>query len=120
MGYDKAKRDALSETFKFYNMFLAEPSNYTFEMMQENGSQNEKENAGAIEASGVSAAQYMTIKSLASAATYEKESPALNWQPTESSFREYGKTMTSMPRSCTRWATRILTRHTPAQERCRM
>ncbi|BFL40775.1 peptidoglycan DD-metalloendopeptidase family protein [Agathobaculum massiliense] len=72
MGYDKAKRDALSETFKFYNMFPAEPSNYTFEMMQENGSQNEKENAGAIEASGVSAAQYMTIKSLASAATYEK------------------------------------------------
>ena len=72
MGYDKANRDALSETFKFYNMFPAEPSNYTFEMMQENGSQNEKENAGAIEASGVSAAQYMTIKSLASAATYEK------------------------------------------------
>lgn len=72
MGYDEAKRDALSETFKFYNMFPAEPSNYTFEMMQENGSQNEKENASAIEASGVSAAQYMTIKSLASAATYEK------------------------------------------------
>ena len=49
---DTIKRSGMrSETFKLYNIPPAEPSNWLpFEMMQENGSQNEKENAGAIEA----------------------------------------------------------------------
>ena len=42
MGYDDAKRSALENTFKFYNMFPAEPANYTFDMMRENGSQRER------------------------------------------------------------------------------
>lgn len=72
MGYDDAKRSALEDTFKFYNMFPAEPSNYTFDMMRENGSQREKDNVDAIEASGLSAAQYMQIKTLTSDATWTK------------------------------------------------
>lgn len=71
-GYDDAKRSALEDTFKFYNMFPAEPSNYTFDMMRENGSQREKDNVDAIEASGLSAAQYMQIKTLTSDATWTK------------------------------------------------
>ncbi len=72
MGYTGEKRDALANTFKFYNMFPAKPKNYTFDMMRENGSQAERENVGAIESSGISAAQYMQIKTLASGATWEK------------------------------------------------
>lgn len=72
MGYDDAKRSALEDTFKFYNMFPAEPANYTFDMMRENGSQREKDNVDAIEASGLSAAQYMQIKTLTSDATWTK------------------------------------------------
>lgn len=72
MGYDDAKRSALENTFKFYNMFPAEPANYTFDMMRENGSQREKDNVDAIEASGLSAAQYMQIKTLTSDATWTK------------------------------------------------
>lgn len=72
MGYDDAKRSALENTFKFYNMFPAEPANYTFDMMRENGSQREKDNVDAIEASGLSAAQYMQIKTLTGDATWTK------------------------------------------------
>ena len=72
MGYDDAKRSALENTFKFYNMFPAEPANYTFDMMRENGSQREKDNVDAIEASGLNAAQYMQIKTLTSDATWTK------------------------------------------------
>lgn len=72
MGYDDAKRSALENTFKFYNMFPAEPANYTFDMMRENGSQREKDNVDAIEASGISAAQYMQIKTLTGDATWTK------------------------------------------------
>lgn len=72
MGYDDAKRSALENTFKFYNMFPAEAENYTFDMMRENGSQREKDNVDAIEASGLSAAQYMQIKTLTGDATWTK------------------------------------------------
>lgn len=72
MGYDDAKRSALENTFKFYNMFPAEPANYTFDMMRENGSQREKDNVSAIEGSGITAAQYMQIKTLTSDATWTK------------------------------------------------
>lgn len=72
MGYDDAKRSALENTFKFYNMFPAEPANYTFDMMRENGSQREKDNVDAIEASGLTAAQYMQIKTLTGDATWTK------------------------------------------------
>lgn len=70
--YDSAKRAALEDTFKFYNMFPAEAQNYTFEMLSKNGSKNEQENVAAIQNSGVTAAQYLTIKTLAGAAEYEK------------------------------------------------
>ena len=72
MGYSDAKRAALEDTFKFYNMFPAEPSNYSFDMMRENGSNAEKENVDAIESLGISAEQYMTIKNLAKGATWTK------------------------------------------------
>lgn len=70
--YDSAKRAALEDTFKFYNMFPAEAQNYTFEMLSKNGSKNEQENVAAIQNSGVTAAQYLTIKTLAGEAEYEK------------------------------------------------
>ena len=72
MGYDDAKREALSETFTYYHMFPADPANYTFDMMRENGSQDEKDNVSAIEGSGITAAQYMQIKTLTGGATWEK------------------------------------------------
>ena len=70
--YDSAKRVALEDTFKFYNMFPAEAQNYTFEMLSKNGSKDEQANVGAIQNSGVTAAQYLTIKTLAGQAEYEK------------------------------------------------
>lgn len=70
--YDSAKRAALEDTFKFYNMFPAEAQNYTFEMLSKNGSKDEQANVGAIQNSGVTAAQYLTIKTLAGEAEYEK------------------------------------------------
>lgn len=70
--YDSAKRAALEDTFKFYNMFPAEPKNYTFEMLSKNGSKDEQANIAAIQNSGVTAAQYLTIKTLAGEAEYEK------------------------------------------------
>lgn len=70
--YDSAKRAALEDTFKFYNMFPAEPQNYTFEMLSKNGSKDEQANIAAIQNSGVTAAQYLTIKTLAGEAQYEK------------------------------------------------
>lgn len=70
--YDSTKRAALEGTFKFYNMFPAEAQNYTFEMLSKNGSKNEQENVAAIQNSGVTAAQYLTIKTLAGQAEYEK------------------------------------------------
>lgn len=70
--YDSAKRAALEDTFKFYNMFPAEPQNYTFEMLSKNGSKDEQANIAAIQNSGVTAAQYLTIKTLAGQAEYEK------------------------------------------------
>ena len=70
--YDSAKRAALEDTFKFYNMFPAEAQKYTFEMLSKNGSKNEQENVAAIQNSGVTAAQYLTIKTLAGEAEYEK------------------------------------------------
>ena len=69
--YDSEKRAALENTFKFYNMFPAEAQNYTFEMISTNGSEDEKTNAVAIQNSGVTAAQYLTIKTLAKQAEYE-------------------------------------------------
>lgn len=70
--YDSAKRAALEDTFKFYNMVPAEAQNYTFEMLSKNGSKDEQANVGAIQNSGVTAAQYLTIKTLAGEAEYEK------------------------------------------------
>ena len=70
MGYDDAKRSALEDTFKYYKMFPADPTSYTFDMMRENGSQAERNNVDAIEASGVSAAQYMAIKTLTKSAKW--------------------------------------------------
>lgn len=70
MGYDDAKRSALEDTFKYYKMFPADPTSYTFDMMRENGSQAERNNVDAIEASGVSAAQYMAIKTLTKGAKW--------------------------------------------------
>ena len=70
IGYDDAKRSALEDTFKYYKMFPADPTSYTFDMMRENGSQAERNNVDAIEASGVSAAQYMAIKALTKSAKW--------------------------------------------------
>src|SRR5699024_8456540 len=60
----------LEDTFKYYKMFPADPTSYTFDMMRENGSQAERNNVDAIEASGVSAAQYMAIKALTKSAKW--------------------------------------------------
>lgn len=71
-GYTGAKREALENTFKFYSMVKADPANYTFDMIRENGGTKEKAAIGEVESAGISAAQYAQIKSAASGVTYEK------------------------------------------------
>lgn len=71
-GYTGEKRQALEDTFKFYSMVKADPANYTFDMIRENGGTKEKEAIGEVENAGISAAQYAQIKSAASGVTYEK------------------------------------------------
>ncbi|WP_462385274.1 MuF-C-terminal domain-containing protein [Intestinibacillus massiliensis] len=72
MGYDKKKRAALQNTFKFFNMFPAEPENYTYDMLLENGGKKEKQYVSELEKAGITAPQYLEIKKAASAAEYEK------------------------------------------------
>lgn len=71
-GYTGEKRHALEDTFKFYSMVKADPANYTFDMIRENGGTKEKAAIGEVESAGISAAQYAQIKSAASGVTYEK------------------------------------------------
>lgn len=71
-GYTGEKRQALENTFKFYSMVKADPANYTFDMIRENGGAKEKAAIGEVESAGISAAQYAQIKSAASGVTYEK------------------------------------------------
>ena len=71
-GYTGEKRQALEDTFKFYSMVKADPANYTFDMIRENGGTKEKSAIGEVESAGISAAQYAQIKSAASGVTYEK------------------------------------------------
>ena len=71
-GYTGAKREVLENTFKFYSMVKADPANYTFDMIRENGGTKEKAAIGEVESAGISAAQYAQIKSAASGVTYEK------------------------------------------------
>ena len=53
-------------------MVKADPANYTFDMIRENGGTKEKAAIGEVESAGISAAQYAQIKSAASGVTYEK------------------------------------------------
>lgn len=71
-GYTGEKRQAFEDTFKFYSMVKADPANYTFDMIRENGGTKEKQAIGEVENAGISAAQYAQIKSAASGVTYEK------------------------------------------------
>lgn len=71
-GYTGEKRQAFEDTFKFYSMHKADPANYTFDMIRENGGTKEKAAIGEVESAGISAAQYAQIKSAASGVTYEK------------------------------------------------
>lgn len=71
-GYTGAKREALENTFKFYSMAKADPANYTFDMIRENGGTKEKAAIGEVENAGISAPQYAKIKTAASGVTYEK------------------------------------------------
>lgn len=71
-GYSAEKRQALEDTFKFYSMVKADPANYTFDMIRENGSAKEKETIGAVESAGLTAPQYAQIKNATSGVTYEK------------------------------------------------
>lgn len=71
-GYTGAKREALENTFKFYSMVKADPANYTFDMIRENGGTKEKAAIDEVENAGISAPQYAKIKTAASGVTYEK------------------------------------------------
>jgi murein DD-endopeptidase MepM/ murein hydrolase activator NlpD len=71
-GYTGAKREALENTFNFYSMVKADPANYTFDMIRENGGTKEKAAIGEVESAGISAPQYAKIKTAASGVTYEK------------------------------------------------
>lgn len=71
-GYTGEKRQALEDTFKFCSTVKADPANYTFDMIRENGGTKEKAAIGEVESAGISAAQYAQIKSAASGVTYEK------------------------------------------------
>lgn len=66
-GYSAEKRAALEDSFGFYSMNRAKPEKYTFDMIRTDGSATEKDTIGAVESSGISATQYMQIKTLANA-----------------------------------------------------
>lgn len=66
-GYSAEKRAALEDSFGFYSMNRAKPEKYTFDMIRTAGSATEKDTIGAVENSGISATQYMQIKTLANA-----------------------------------------------------
>lgn len=66
-GYSAEKRAALEDSFGFYSMNRAKPEKYTFDMIRTAGSATEKDTIGAVESSGISATQYMQIKTLANA-----------------------------------------------------
>nr|DAO42067.1 MAG TPA: peptidase [Caudoviricetes sp.] len=71
-GYSAEKRQALENTFKFYSMVKADPANYTYDMIRENGGAKEKEAIGEVESAGLTAPQYAQIKNATSSVTYEK------------------------------------------------
>lgn len=71
-GYTGEKRQALEDTFKFYSMVKADPANYTYDMIRENGGAKEKEAIGEVESAGLTAPQYAQIKNATSGVTYEK------------------------------------------------
>lgn len=71
-GYTGEKRQALEDTFKFYSMVKADPANYTYDMIRENGGAKEKEAIGEVENAGLTAPQYAQIKNATSGVTYEK------------------------------------------------
>lgn len=71
-GYSAEKRQALENTFKFYSMVKADPTNYTYDMIRENGGAKEKEAIGEVESAGLTAPQYAQIKNATSGVTYEK------------------------------------------------
>lgn len=71
-GYSAEKRQALEDTFKFYSMVKADPANYTYDMIRENGGEKEKEAIGEVESAGLTAPQYAQIKNATSGVTYEK------------------------------------------------
>lgn len=71
-GYSAEKRQALEDTFKFYSMVKADPANYTYDMIRENGGAKEKEAIGEVESAGLTAPQYAQIKNTTSGVTYEK------------------------------------------------
>lgn len=71
-GYSAEKRQALENTFKFYSMVKADPANYTYDMIRENGGAKEKEAIGEVESAGLTAPQYAQIKNATSGVTYEK------------------------------------------------
>lgn len=71
-GYSAEKRQALEDTFKFYSMVKADPANYTYDMIRENGGAKEKEAIGEVESAGLTAPQYAQIKNATSGVTYEK------------------------------------------------
>lgn len=71
-GYTGEKRQALEDTFKFYSMVKADPTNYTYDMIRENGGAKEKEAIGEVESAGLTAPQYAQIKNATSGVTYEK------------------------------------------------
>lgn len=71
-GYSAEKRQALEDTFKFYSMVKADPANYTYDMIRENGGAKEKEAIGEVESAGLTAPQYAQIKNATSGVAYEK------------------------------------------------
>lgn len=72
MGYEGEKRMALENTFKFFNMFPAESKNYTYDMLAQSGSKDEQKYSAELESTGITAPEYLQIKTLAGKATYEK------------------------------------------------
>lgn len=76
MGYTGEKRAALEDKFGFYSMIRQDPQNYTFDMLKKEGNTYERDAISAVESSGMSAAQYNQIKTLAnrlqSGVDYEK------------------------------------------------
>ena len=110
-GYTGEKRQALEDTFKFYSMVKADPANYTFDMIRENGGTKEKAAIGEVESAGISLRQAVL--------PMKRANLVRNWRQLQRLSARTRRTTMSMRQLCMRSATKRLTDITPVAANCR-